>query len=65
MTMEKKIQRRVELYNTTHSHNGEISARKELGGCYTISLGAKQILTELSAREAFLVLAGICNYADA
>lgn len=63
MTMEKKIQKRVELYNTTHPYNGEINARQELGGCYTISLGAKQILSDLSAREAFCVLAGICNYA--
>ena len=60
--MDEKINRIIMDYNE-NSNKGILTAQKHMNGFYSLSLGASPIISGISAKEAFLIVASIRNYA--
>lgn len=61
----KHLTKMADEHNETHPNNGILTVSKNIGGTYNIGLGLVPILSGLTDKEAFYVLAAINNYADA
>ena len=66
MSKLRVMENMVRKHNENHPNNGILTVRQEYyTNTYSIGLGMCKILEGLSESEAFFVIAGINNYADA
>ena len=66
MSKLRVMENMVQKHNEKHPNNGILTVRQDnYTNTYSIGLGMCKILDGLNESEAFFVIAGINNYADA